>query len=233
MFLKQDEQWPILEQWFQMPPYLTYDQINRVFVDKQRRLRLVLSGAIEGMNYEKIRVAEPKSGVSLLAHGWSRRRTAYLLCAAASQGSVWVYEIVREASRHRRLLELTTPTFSGSHHPQSLCLVRDGDCLAVGFESAFVLYNIWAQGAINGGCPNCFSAVFLFQFVNILNGILAQALDYVDYIIILPHLSVLLDPSCIDLDPSLLMFRQHRFAARLAISVNFDEFLLAFESELN
>lgn len=43
---------------------------------------------------------------------------------------------------------------------------------------------------------------------------------------------MLLDPVHIDLDPSLLMFRQHRFAAQLAISVTFDEFLLVFESEM-
>lgn len=117
--------------------------------DKQRRLRLVLTGAIEGMNYEKIRVADPKSGVNLLAHGWSRGRTAYLLCAASSSiGGVWAYEVVREASRHRRLLELTPPP--SASQIQALCLVRDGDCLAVGFESSFVIYNIWCHGAING-----------------------------------------------------------------------------------
>ncbi|KAL5108983.1 Serine/threonine-protein kinase MRCK beta [Taenia crassiceps] len=164
-------------------------QLVVVIQDKQRRLRLVLSGAIEGMNYEKIRVADPKSGVNLLAHGWSRGRTAYLLCAASSSiGGVWAYEVVREASRHRRLLELTPPP--SSSQIQALCLVRDGDCLAVGFESSFVIYNIWCHGAIN----------------------------------------VLLEPSCIDLDPSLLMFRQGRFAAQLAISVTFDEFLLVFEN---
>lgn len=119
--------------------------------DKQRRLRLVLSGAIEGMNYDKIRVAEPKSGVNLLTHGWSRGRTAYLLCAAGGSGGVWVYEIVREATRHRRLLELTPPssTTAGSHI-HAICLVRDGDALAVGLESAFIIHNIWAHGSVNG-----------------------------------------------------------------------------------
>lgn len=164
-------------------------QLVAVIQDKQHRLRLVLSGAIEGMNYEKIRVADPKSGVSLLAHGWSRGHTAYLLCAASSSISgVWVYEVVREASRHRRLLELPPPP--SASQIQALCLVRDGDCLAVGFESAFVIYNVWSHGTIN----------------------------------------VLLEPSCIDLDPSLLMFRQNRFAAQLAVSVNVDEFLLVFEN---
>uniref|UniRef100_A0A158R993 Phorbol-ester/DAG-type domain-containing protein n=1 Tax=Taenia asiatica TaxID=60517 RepID=A0A158R993_TAEAS len=163
-------------------------QLIVVIQDKQRRLRLVLSGTIEGMNYEKIRVADPKSGVNLLAHGWSRGRTAYLLVAASSSiGGLWAYEVVREASRHRRLDLTPLPSAS---QIQALSLVRDGDCLAVGFESAFVIYNIWCHGTIN----------------------------------------VLLEPSCIDLDPSLLMFRQDRFAAQLAISVNLDEFLLVFEN---
>ncbi|KAM7535308.1 hypothetical protein Aperf_G00000094837 [Anoplocephala perfoliata] len=167
-------------------------QLVAVVQDKQRRLRLVLSGTIEGMNYDKIRVSEPKSGVHLLTHGWSRGRTAYLLCVAGGSGGVWIYEIVREATRHRRLLELNSPpssTTTGSHI-HAISLVQDGDALAVGFESAFIIHNIWVHGSVN----------------------------------------VLLEPSCIDLDPSLLMFRQHRFAAQLAVSVNCDEFLLVFEN---
>ncbi|VDO02704.1 unnamed protein product [Rodentolepis nana] len=106
------------------------------------------------MNYEKIRVSEPKSGVNFLAHGWSRSRTAYLLCAAGSGGGgggggICVYEIVREASRHRRLLVLTPPSSTANSHIQALCLVRDGDALAVGFESTFFIFNIWAHGTMN------------------------------------------------------------------------------------
>lgn len=128
--------------------------------DKQRRLRLVLSGAIEGMNYDKIRVAEPKAGVSLLAHAWSRSRTTYLLCAASSTTTInagssgggssgaFVYEITREASRHRRLL--SPPHYGQQQQLQAINFVRDGDALAMGFESCFVVYNIWAKGAVNG-----------------------------------------------------------------------------------
>nr|CDS31588.1 Serine/threonine-protein kinase Genghis Khan [Hymenolepis microstoma] len=125
-------------------------QLVAVIQDKQRRLRLILTGTIEGMNYEKIRVSEPKSGVNLLAHGWSQSRTAYLLCAASScGGSIWVYEIVREASRHRRLLVLAPSSSTANSHIQALCLVRDGDALAVGFESSFFIFNIWAHGSMN------------------------------------------------------------------------------------
>ncbi|VDD74359.1 unnamed protein product [Mesocestoides corti] len=159
-------------------------QLVAVIQDKQRRLRLVLSGAIEGMNYDKIRVAEPKQGVSLLCHGWSRGRTTYLLCAAGAT-SIWVYEVVGEVTRHRRVVELTSPSLV-----QAINLVRDGDWLAVGNESSFVIYNIWSKGSM----------------------------------------TVLLEPSCIDLDSSLLMFRHHQFEAQMAIPLNFEEFLLVFDN---
>lgn len=100
------------------------------------------------MNYDRIRVAEPKR-CTMFVTGWSAGHTTYLICAAG-QTSVTVYEVVRLPSRHRRVAEIQSQPLSSDGQlavVQSLNLVRDGDWLAVGYNSSVVLYNIWDAGA--------------------------------------------------------------------------------------
>uniref|UniRef100_A0A0X3PUI3 non-specific serine/threonine protein kinase n=1 Tax=Schistocephalus solidus TaxID=70667 RepID=A0A0X3PUI3_SCHSO len=151
--------------------------------EKHRRLQLILPGAIEGMNYNSIRVAEPKRCTCVTGSYCLASPSTYLL-AAAGQQSVWVYEVARVASRHRRVTEFSCPD-------QIKCVnfVREGDWLAVGCANFFQLFNLWADGTKE----------------------------------------VLLEPSYLDLDPCLHMFRQDCYTAQMAIPLSYEEFLLVFD----
>ncbi|VDM04723.1 unnamed protein product [Schistocephalus solidus] len=151
--------------------------------EKHRRLQLILPGAIEGMNYNSIRVVEPKRCTCVTGSYCLASPSTYLL-AAAGQQSVWVYEVARVASRHRRVTEFSCPD-------QIKCVnfVREGDWLAVGCANFFQLFNLWADGTKE----------------------------------------VLLEPSYLDLDPCLHMFRQDCYTAQMAIPLSYEEFLLVFD----
>ncbi|BHF71654.1 hypothetical protein SprV_0401471400 [Sparganum proliferum] len=151
--------------------------------EKHRRLQLILPGAIEGMNYNSIRVAEPKRCTCVTGSYCLASPSTYLL-AAAGQQSVWVYEVARVASRHRRVTEFSCPDLI-----QCVNFVREGDWLAVGCANFFQLFNLWSDGTRE----------------------------------------VLLEPSYLDLDPCLHMFRQDCYVAQLAIPLSYEEFLLVFD----
>ncbi|KAF5403765.1 Serine/threonine-protein kinase MRCK beta [Paragonimus heterotremus] len=116
------------------------DELQLVIIiqEKQRRLKLLLLGTIEGMNSEPIKVSDPKS-CSLFVCGMSRSNTICLLCAAGRR-SVFVYEIARVRGRHRRLREITFPDTV-----QAVSLVRGGDWLCVGCPSYFALCSLWSD----------------------------------------------------------------------------------------
>ncbi|KAA3682270.1 serine/threonine-protein kinase MRCK [Paragonimus westermani] len=116
------------------------DELQLVIIiqEKQRRLKLLLLGTIEGMNSEPIKVSDPKS-CSLFVCGMSRSNMICLLCAAGRR-SVFVYEIARVRGRHRRLREITFPDTV-----QAISLVRGGDWLCVGCPSYFALCPLWSD----------------------------------------------------------------------------------------
>ncbi|CAL8078310.1 unnamed protein product [Calicophoron daubneyi] len=114
-------------------------QLVVIIQEKQRRLKLLLLGTIEGMNIDPIRVAEPKP-CSQFVCGMSHSNTVCLLCAAGRR-SVWIYEIARVKGRHRSLRDIVCPDTV-----QALSMVRGGDWLCIGCPSYFALYNIWEEG---------------------------------------------------------------------------------------
>ncbi|KAG5448738.1 Serine/threonine-protein kinase mrck-1 [Clonorchis sinensis] len=114
-------------------------QLVVVIQEKTRRLKLLLLATIEGISSEQIKVADPKT-CSQFVCGMSRSNTVCLLCAAGRR-SVWVYEIARVRSRHRRVREILCPD-----NVQAVSIVRGGDWLCVGCPSYFALYHIWSEG---------------------------------------------------------------------------------------
>ncbi|THD23789.1 Myotonin-protein kinase [Fasciola hepatica] len=113
-------------------------QVIVIIQEKQRRLKLLLLGTIEGMQFDPIKLSEPKT-CSQFVCGMSRGNKISLLCAAGRR-SVWVYEIARVRGRHRRLREITCPDVV-----QSIQFARGGDWLCIGCPSFFALYNLWTD----------------------------------------------------------------------------------------
>ncbi|VDP67262.1 unnamed protein product, partial [Echinostoma caproni] len=113
-------------------------QMIVIIQEKQRRLKLLLLGTIEGMQFDPIKLSEPKTCSQFIC-GMSRGNTVSLLCAAGRR-SVWVYEIARVRGRHRRLREISCPDTV-----QSIQFARGGDWLCIGCPSFFALYNLWTD----------------------------------------------------------------------------------------
>ncbi|KAL3316656.1 Serine/threonine-protein kinase MRCK beta, partial [Cichlidogyrus casuarinus] len=123
---------------------LTEDlQLVIVLQDKQRHLKLVLLGAIEGMNCDPIRIAEPKS-CSLFCSGYSGTDcSTYLLCAADKINKlVYVYDIARIPNRHRKVREIKVPEIA-----TALSLVQDGQLVCVGCTNFFALYSLCTEAS--------------------------------------------------------------------------------------
>lgn len=107
-------------------------QLLAYIQSKQRQLKLLMLGALEGMDLDPIKVPDCK-GCSMMTSGEYRGR--HFLCVA-SRRTVVAFELNRMRLRHQKLKEFQCPDTV-----QSLQMMPDGR-VCVGCSSYFALYAI-------------------------------------------------------------------------------------------
>lgn len=117
--------------------YVPEEQLLIVISGKQRHVRLIPVGALDGQEVEWTKINETK-GCTMFCAGPFRQsgpQTTYCLCVNTKR-HVLVYEIVRTKVRHQRLGEIVLPSPA-----QCLNMMSDGR-LCVGYQSGFTLYSL-------------------------------------------------------------------------------------------
>lgn len=136
--------------------YIPEEQLLIAISGKQRHVRLIPVGALDGQEVEWVKVVDTKgctvfccghvdprggsAGVGGQQNPAHRQQVqqiggGYHFCVAAKR-HVIVYEINRTKVRHARLREVTVPSA-----PQCLQMISDGR-ICVGYQSGFTIYNI-------------------------------------------------------------------------------------------
>ncbi|GAB6026046.1 Serine/threonine-protein kinase MRCK gamma [Chamberlinius hualienensis] len=116
--------------------FIPEEQLLVAIAGKQRHIRLIPVGALDGQDVEWVKITETK-GCHIFCAGITRigPQPVFYFCAGLKRHVV-VYEINRTKARHQRMRELVLPAV-----PQSLDTMSDAR-FCVGYPSGFVIYNV-------------------------------------------------------------------------------------------
>ncbi|XP_035205944.1 serine/threonine-protein kinase Genghis Khan-like, partial [Stegodyphus dumicola] len=141
--------------------YVPEEQLLIAVSGKQRHIRLIPVGALDGHDIEWIKVADTKGCLTFDTACYSQGCSSnYVFCIALKRQApfsnisdlsilkmpfrfngdckVVLYDINRTKSRHQRRREISLPT-------SAQCLNVMGDRLCVGFPSSFFIYSLWEE----------------------------------------------------------------------------------------
>ncbi|XP_066279772.1 serine/threonine-protein kinase MRCK alpha-like isoform X11 [Branchiostoma lanceolatum] len=121
------------------------EQVVVVISGKGRHVRLHPWVALDGSEVESIKIPETK-GCTMFAMGAIRQGSTTCLCTAVKR-HVFVYELNRTKTRHKKIKDLTMP-----NNVQWMAVTNGRLC--AGWQSGFALYSIQGEGSpqllING-----------------------------------------------------------------------------------
>ncbi|XP_078593892.1 serine/threonine-protein kinase MRCK alpha-like isoform X24 [Branchiostoma floridae x Branchiostoma japonicum] len=124
---------------------LAGEQVVVVISGKGRHVRLHPWVALDGSEVESIKIPETK-GCTMFAMGAIRQGSTMCLCTAVKR-HVFVYELNRTKTRHKKIKDLTMP-----NNVQWMAVTNGRLC--AGWQSGFALYSIQGEGSpqllING-----------------------------------------------------------------------------------
>ena len=113
---------------------------------KQRHLRLYPIGILEVENMDSFKISETK-GCSTFCTGAIAQGASTCLCVA-SKKFIFVYEINRTKTRHKKMKEILCP-----NNIQFVELQRER--LVVGYASTFAVYSVQGEGSPLCMCSSC------------------------------------------------------------------------------
>ncbi|XP_015923489.1 serine/threonine-protein kinase Genghis Khan isoform X7 [Parasteatoda tepidariorum] len=118
--------------------YVPEEQLLIAVSGKQRHIRLIPVGALDGHDVDWIKVVDTKGCLTFdTACNSQGSSSNYVFCIALKR-QVVLYNINRTKTRHQRRREICLPT-------SAQCLNVMGDRLCVGFPSAFYIYSLWEE----------------------------------------------------------------------------------------
>ena len=107
-----------------------------IYIGKQRHLRLIPVGSLDGQEVEWIKVGETK-GCTTFSCGLMKSGTqpSHCFCVAIKK-QVLIYEITRIKPRYHKVRDIPLPSA-----PQCLEMMSEAR-LCIGYQSCFILCNI-------------------------------------------------------------------------------------------
>ncbi|XP_067120003.1 serine/threonine-protein kinase Genghis Khan-like isoform X5 [Centruroides vittatus] len=165
--------------------YIAEEQLLIVIAGKQRHLKLIPVGALDGLEVEWIKVTDTKGCIAFCTVCLCKGSVStYVICVAFKR-QVIMYEINRLKGRHQKRGDITLP---GT--PQCLDII--GDKLCVGFQSSFCMYSLRSDTApvclINSDCS---SLSYLAH--NAMDALVSVELSNNEYLLVFTHLGVYVD----------------------------------------
>ncbi|XP_035208817.1 serine/threonine-protein kinase MRCK alpha-like isoform X2 [Stegodyphus dumicola] len=165
--------------------YIAEEQLLLAVAGKQRFLRLIPVGALDGQDVEWTKVPETKGCITfctMCIHNGNS--TLYLFCTAIKK-QVLVYEVNRTKGRHHRRKEICLPVPA-----HTLDVI--GNRLCVGLPSAFHLYSVLDDSPpISLVNTDCNDLSFLTH--NLMDPFLAVELPNNEYLLVFSQLGVYVD----------------------------------------
>ncbi|XP_054720162.1 serine/threonine-protein kinase MRCK alpha-like [Uloborus diversus] len=168
--------------------YVPEEQLLVAVSGKQRHIRLIPVGALDGHDVEWIKVAETKGCLTFdtacCSQGCMPGTSNYVFCIALKR-QVVLYDINRTKARHQRRREISLPT-------SAQCLNVMGDRLCIGFPSSFFIYSLWEETP-----PFCLvnteSAALSYLCHNPMDALIAVNLPNNEFLLVFSYLGIFVD----------------------------------------
>ncbi|GIY12581.1 hypothetical protein CDAR_213713 [Caerostris darwini] len=165
--------------------YIAEEQLLLAVAGKQRFLRLIPVGALDGQDVEWTKVADTKGCITFCTMCINNGNSSLYLFCTAIKKQVLVYEVNRTKGRHHRRKEICLPVPA-----QTLDVI--GNRLCVGLPSAFHLYSVLDDSPpislVNTDC----SELSFFSH-NLMDPYLAVELQNNEYLLVFSQLGVYVD----------------------------------------
>lgn len=165
--------------------YIAEEQLLLAVAGKQRFLRLIPVGALDGQDVEWIKVPDTKGCITFCTMCVNMgESTSYMFCTAIKK-QVLVHEVNRTKGRHHRRKEICLPVPA-----HTLNVI--GNRLCIGLPSAFYLYSVLDDSPpISLVNPDCSDLSFLSH--NLVDPLLAIELHNDEYLLIFSQLGIYVD----------------------------------------
>ncbi|XP_042899175.1 serine/threonine-protein kinase Genghis Khan isoform X2 [Parasteatoda tepidariorum] len=165
--------------------YIAEEQLLLAVAGKQRFLRLIPVGALDGQDVEWTKVPDTKGCITFCTMCINNGNTSLYLFCTAIKKQVLVYEVNRTKGRHHRRKEICLPV-------PAVTLDVIGNRLCVGLPSAFHLYSV-----IDDSPPislvNTDSTDLTFFLHNLMDPYLAVELQNNEYLLVFSQLGIYVD----------------------------------------
>ncbi|GFT83315.1 hypothetical protein NPIL_53142 [Nephila pilipes] len=165
--------------------YIAEEQLLLAVAGKQRFLRLIPVGALDGQDVEWTKVPDTKGCITFCTMCINNGNSSLYLFCTAIKKQVLVYEVNRTKGRHHRRKEICLPVPA-----HTLDVI--GNRLCVGLPSAFHLYSVLDDSPpislVNTDC----SELSFFSH-NLMDPFLAVELQNNEYLLVFSQLGVYVD----------------------------------------
>ncbi|CAL1272600.1 unnamed protein product [Larinioides sclopetarius] len=165
--------------------YVPEEQLLIAVSGKQRHIRLIPVGALDGHDVDWIKVVDTKGCLTFDTACYSQGCSSnYVFCIALKR-QVVLYDINRTKSRHQKRREICLPT-------SAQCLNVMGDRLCVGFPSSFYIYSLWEETP-----PFCLvnteTAALSYLCHNPMDALIAVNLPNNEFLLVFSYLGIFVD----------------------------------------
>ncbi|GFQ94894.1 hypothetical protein TNCT_217962 [Trichonephila clavata] len=165
--------------------YIAEEQLLLAVAGKQRFLRLIPVGALDGQDVEWTKVPDTKGCITFCTMCINNGNSSLYLFCTAIKKQVLVYEVNRTKGRHHRRKEICLPVPA-----HTLDVI--GNRLCVGLPSAFHLYSVLDDSPpislVNTDCNE-----LSFFSHNLMDPFLAVELQNNEYLLVFSQLGVYVD----------------------------------------
>ncbi|XP_055924337.1 serine/threonine-protein kinase MRCK alpha-like isoform X2 [Argiope bruennichi] len=165
--------------------YIAEEQLLLAVAGKQRFLRLIPVGALDGQDVEWTKVPDTKGCITFCTMCINNGNSSLYLFCTAIKKQVLVYEVNRTKGRHHRRKEICLPVPA-----QTLDVI--GNRLCVGLPSAFHLYSVLDDSPpislVNTDCNE-----LSFFSHNLMDPFLAVELQNNEYLLVFSQLGIYVD----------------------------------------
>ncbi|KAG8182959.1 hypothetical protein JTE90_003336 [Oedothorax gibbosus] len=165
--------------------YIAEEQLLLAIAGKQRFLRLIPVGALDGQDVEWTKVPDTKGCITFCTMCINNGGTSMYLFCTAIKKQVLVYEVNRTKGRHHRRKEICLPV-------PAITLDVVGNRLCVGLPSAFHLYSVLDDSPpislVNTDCTD-----LSFFGHNLMDPYLVVELPNNEYLLVFSQLGIYVD----------------------------------------
>ncbi|GFS53774.1 hypothetical protein TNIN_380643 [Trichonephila inaurata madagascariensis] len=165
--------------------YVPEEQLLIAVSGKQRHIRLIPVGALDGHDVDWIKVVDTKGCLTFDTACYSQGCSSnYVFCIALKR-QVVLYDINRTKIRHQKRREICLPT-------SAQCLNVMGDRLCIGFPSSFYIYSLWEETP-----PFCLvnteSTALSYLCHNPMDALIAVNLPNNEFLLVFSYLGIFVD----------------------------------------